>query len=144
MRKILFRGKRADNGKWVQGSLFSEGTRFEIVRGTCNTVGIEGVEVVPETMGQYTGLTDKNGTKIFEGDILKDISDVGNDQLYEVYYNEDLCAFMLDDQYWITPTRDWLSKDDKNPTTMMLQIIGNIHDNPELLTNDKAEQGERL
>lgn len=70
MREILFRGKRVDNGEWVQGSLFVEGTRFEIVRGTCNNVGIEGVGVIPETIGQFTGIVDENGVKVFEGDIL--------------------------------------------------------------------------
>lgn len=140
MREILFRGK-TEKGEWVYGNYC--GAEYLTINGMQHII-IEvprngrSAKVDPETVGQYTGVTDINGTKIFEGDILKDVSDVGNEQLYEVYYNEDLCAFMLDDQYWITPTRDWLSKDDKNPTTMMLEIIGNIHDNPELLNGSEA------
>ena len=142
MREIMFRGKSKFDGKWMEGFLFQ--TECDGVKEWCisrtplsandySEILGDYAEVIPETIGQYTGLVDLKGKKIFEGDILKDVSDVGEERLYEVYYNEDLCAFMLDDQYWITPTRDWLSNVDKNPTTMMLQIVGNIHDNPELL-----------
>ena len=140
MREILFRGKDFSGiigYDWCFGSLDAT----ENIIDQENPIIIYPdrfgnkikIRVKSHTVGQYTGLVDLKGKKIFEGDILKDVSDVGEERLYEVYYNEDLCAFMLDDQYWITPTRDWLSNVDKNPTTMMLQIVGNIHDNPELL-----------
>ena len=82
IREIIFRAKRKDNGQWAQGSLFAECSRVEIVRGTCNNIGIEGVEVIPETIGQYTGLTDKNGKKIFENGYF-----VIDEQTYKVVFD---------------------------------------------------------
>lgn len=107
MREILFRGKRVDNGEWVYGYL---------------------CEVIPETVGQYTGLTDKNGKKIFEGDIVHCISntDCGN------------CVVIFEEgEFRLIPDRYY-----KTYTTgggyhaircFIKEVIGNIHDNPELL-----------
>ena len=70
MREILFRGKRIDNGEWVEGYLFQVWEESYILWGTTN--GIPNmVKVIPESVGQFTGMVDKKGVKIFEDDILQ-------------------------------------------------------------------------
>ena len=123
IREIIFRAKRKDNGQWAQGSLFAECSRVEIVRGTCNNIGIEGVEVIPETVGQYTGKMDKNGTKIFEGDIIRGLMDYGPagwlERIVSIGWNAE-CGYQWN--YFLLDT---------------IEVIGNIYDNPELLGDEQ-------
>lgn len=116
MREILFRGKRVDNSEWVEG--------FYLVLPTGETVILSNkgyAKVIPETIGQYTGLCDKNGNKIFEGDILlKGFENVS------VKWNSNQCRWgIYSDGYEICGFNE--------STQGYFEVIGNIHDNPELL-----------
>ena len=135
MREILFRGKQEyKNKEWAFGSLHSEygetdknGQRkidYRILgmRGECDYV-------LSETVGQFTGLTDKNGKKIFEGDILK----FGDCGIYPVWWDADFFTF---GSCWFSDF-DPLYKYDRNK----IEVIGNIHDNPELIGGGESEIG---
>lgn len=123
MREILFRGKRLDNGELVDGNLFVSDTdgRTYILAGSRITT-IEW-EVDPSTIGQYTGLVDKNGKWIFEGDIVKSIE---TKETGVVQFFPEHSAFMV----WCKSSNEvgFLYE-----YTSIAEVIGNIHDNPELL-----------
>ena len=126
MREIIFRGKRKDDGKWVYGfyALFAsnKGLKHGIYTGAENGCVIP-YEVDPETVGQFTGLTDKNGKKIFEGDIM---------QLCSACYP---CLVYWDGKGWAWKQNG--KRREIDLTREKMDIIGNIHDNPELLGEQK-------
>ena len=134
MREILFHGKRADNGEWVEGDVLqtryhSGHIEYQIMP---QTPVSSAYPVLPETVGQYTGLTDKNGKKIFEGDIckFKRFNDV---HVGKVVFNVTTASFIM----WYQPIVG--AYGEKATQKMLLsvcdniEVIGNIHDNPELM-----------
>ena len=121
MREILFRGKRVDSGEWNEGNLVRRAKELLIV-----TLGFICGEVIPETVGQYTGLRDKNGNKIFEGDILR-FPYPSTQNIYSVMWSG--CSFVRKD-----PDGYYLSLNALNCDEY--EVIGNIHDNPELLEGE--------
>lgn len=135
MREILFRGKRVDNGEWVYGFYFQKQNPLSSdglpITHHISDIPPFGYEVIPETVGQFTGLYDKNGKKIFEGDYIvcrKAIVDNFVDTFIEMGYVEmKYGAFGLHrKQGYYRPFKDWLEDYE-------YEVIGNIHDNPELL-----------
>lgn len=123
MREILFRGKRVDNGEWTYGYLFVCWDRCYILWGMSGDNPIK-EEVISETVGQYTGLTDKNGKRIFEGDI---ITYFGESCL--VKWDNETAKFILENENLVCDFEEvWC-----NRFKVKVEVIGNIHDNPELL-----------
>lgn len=144
-REILFRGRRLDNGEWVEGSYMEHyySSRFGCVSAIftnddvlCKTYRIP---VDPSTVGQYTGLTDKNGKKIFEGDIIK-----------THYANAKKCDFVEQvvfdggrfcGLYQRGGAKQWAPlpsgtphiAQDKSVYMDWCEVIGSVHDNPELI-----------
>lgn len=131
MREILFRGKRIDNGEWIFGDLrhWRNGS-----------VGIHGnklsntLPVGPDTVGQYTGLDDKNGKRIFEGDIVRDNKE-------KIGY----IVFLQQEAGWVIV---WKGHDSRMGhrtrnchyyADFTLEVIGNIHDNLELVKGGIAD-----
>lgn len=132
MREVKFKGERLDNGEWIFGDLIENQGRFFIYHATNETtiedsdngrISIVAVEVDPSTVGQYTGMKDKNGKEIYERYILRIYYDDGDSSLTDVrdfgeidYYTDDSDYTIL---AWFDPEK--------------CEVIGNIHDNPELL-----------
>jgi uncharacterized phage protein (TIGR01671 family) len=153
MREILFKGKRIDTGEWIEG----------YYRKTCGCSLIicdegddmYGVAVIPSTIGQYTGLTDKNGKKIFDGDVVEyehELSGFLRFELGEDYKPRRSHSCHWDDKHYLHYKRnyivEWKEKDarwilrngsdqhDLRRISLSMHngiVIGNIHDNPELL-----------
>ena len=141
MREILFRGKTSD-GEWVEGFYSAEEynpyigkieyiPRIQII-GKCVSLG-----VIPETVGQYTGLTDKNGVKIFEGDIVKGI-EYSVERIGVIVWIDEIASFGV--RYFKKQDPTACENSSILRCTSMgktdefaAEIIGNIHDNPGLL-----------
>lgn len=120
MREILFRGKRVDNGEWVYGMpCATEQSGIYAIQTLQGGI----FDVIPETIGQFTGLPDKNGKKIFGGDIIQN----RNDRFF-IEYVVGIAGFVARAK----SETDWTPC--VNTGTMKhYEVIGNIHDNPELL-----------
>ena len=133
MREILFRGKRVDNGEWIQGDIVQFPVHG-VVRIVEQEPSYKDAEVDSDTVGQFTGLTDKNGRKIFEGDIIH----LEYSQVFfgGMYFGEYTAEVSYKEGCFIT---DGINNGDEIETPLSgfdndeLEIIGNIHDNPELL-----------
>ena len=134
MREILFRGKTY-NDKWVQGLLVQMDDHLTQIRKLgSDGIGYYDYSIVPSTVGQYTGLTDKNGKKIFEGDVLNVHDQIPMFDGYdtdEIIYNGKVMYIKNQGMYVCEGNNDGNALCALNLDKC--EVIGNIHDNPELL-----------
>lgn len=141
IRTIIFRGKRTDNGEWIEGYYASQSNhacfanelkhQHFIFKDVClefNLGGLQEFEVIPSTVGQYTGLIDKNGKKIFEGDVVQYYGSCPLEVYIEKGHTKirwyDTISASKCDELFFSIDREGYDE---------CEIIGNIHDNPELL-----------
>lgn len=155
MREILFRGKRIDNGEWVEGHLYTQvycpGTIEEEWYWIIKPIGSEtwvNYRVDHSAVGQYTGLKDKHGKRIFEGDIIRThyANTRKNDFVEQVvFHNGRFCSLGKipgpgNGKIWAAlPDGVPHLVQDKTPYMIWCEVIGNIHDNPELLEGGRDE-----
>lgn len=135
MKEIEFRGKRIDTGEWERGGFYkntNDDTHWIITHGDLDEYYSASV-VHPETVGQYTGMNDKNGKKIFESDIVKVKIQGGycdhfadKERILPVKYLEEKACWSP-----FNVCHMWREEDG---TPKAIEVVGNIHDNPELLT----------
>ena len=142
MREILFRGKRMTDGKWVYGDYHKYTCTTSSITPT-HTHYIMGTDirfkaqicVDPDTVGQYTGLTDKNGVKIFEGDVVQALTpQKGGTEGFNIGTVEfHKSAFSVKWSNFLTYGRSFIGYLDN------IEVIGNIHENHELLSKEKSQ-----
>ena len=129
MREIIFRGKQKATGMWLCGDLRQWSEKR---KGICDYALRRTLDVYPETVGQFTGLTDKNGKQIFEGDIvdpvLIDGTHIGFSWGRQVVVFDNGAFCLKDRRDQCTPMCNYSSR-------VEFEVLGNIHDNPELLEN---------
>ena len=135
MREILFHGKRADNGEWVEGDLIQVGLhdkpKYASIMPQTPVSCVYGV--LAETVGQFTGLTDRNGVKmIFEGDIcrFKRFNDI---HVGEIVFNVTTASFVMRYQSIVGVYGEKATHKMLLSVCDDIEVIGNIHDNPELM-----------
>lgn len=137
MREILFRGKDAIDGKWIYGDVIHRHRYNDYVgidRYVGGQFGYAIAKVKNESVSQYTGLTDKNGTRIFEGDVLSGHLDdlfTKDESRYEVVWYDYGWHIKSGNGFFDTMEQNWVN--------MLLEVIGNIYDNPELLEVEEHE-----
>ncbi len=159
MREILFRGKRVDNREWIYGypmidtapcSLKAEGkcvcphdgSNAQMFFWDDELHEYDSVDVIPETVGQDTGLPEEKGNKVFEGDCIQDIfcDSIGVIRYGKYWqpFNDDNFTFHVGFYVdWVSGERKEMLRKDLGYWINRAEIIGNIHDNPELLEEHK-------
>lgn len=147
MREILFRGKTTNNGKWVYGYIdYNFNTKIAFMR-TPKHIYTDVDMVIPETVGQYTGITDKNGKKIFEGDIVKNdwcfmkgnsIIRFGEYKSFDMSndFRQGHLGFYIEA---LSESKKMLYRKDILYYADKCEVIGNVFDNPELLKGEGKE-----
>jgi uncharacterized phage protein (TIGR01671 family) len=131
MREILFRGKRVYNGEWLAGDLLAN--KYERPN-ICPIGDVNCYPVIPETVGQYTGMKDKNGEKIFEGDIVKYSTTC---EIFTVAWHGSFAEFVISELQ--KPNKATRGSKDMYLVNRYCEVIGNIYDNPELLEGEENE-----
>ena len=127
MKEILFKGKRKDTGDWIEGYFFKIWDRTFLLWGTTNDYP-NMIEVIPETVSQFIGLTDRYEKKIFEGDIVNIITGINGYK--STYYSA------IQEVKYIADSGIAVFLPFDNSDIVEIEVIGNIYDNKELLEND--------
>lgn len=136
--RYICRGKRKDNDEWVEGvAIFADNKAFilnnakvEFIKGfNENRLNFVLVEVIPETVGQCANLKDKNGKLIYEGDLLRFTNSDNEQSIYKVFYDDVYAGYRIQeiDLGGLDEMSNW------EDSREYFEVIGNIHDNPELL-----------
>lgn len=132
MREIKFRGKRVDNGEWVYGDLIHRYSNWIYIAPIPSTIEITPIEIDPETVGQYTGLKDKKGKEIYEGDIVRQRRFLGWDKQNGERYKDIYGVVRFENGMFTCGIVDYTLIDWNK-----CEVIGNKWENPELLKEVK-------